>query len=276
MLFLKAKGLSGHGVFPAQPPPKGKASSSAMKVTYISLRLATAALASVSLLAGCNKSTPPATSQNPTPAAQQPATANNPPAPLADNAQAPAPSPAAPAQPAAPPPAARVTIPANTPIRVRLDQDLGSKISQQGQAFEATVADDVVVHGQTVIPREARAEGVVIDAKSLGHFKGGALLELRLERVTTRWGSYPVATSTMSRAEKGKGKRTAAFAGGGGALGAIVGGLAGGGKGALIGGLAGAGAGTAGSAMTGNKEIFLPAETLLTFQLEHPVHVTVQ
>jgi hypothetical protein len=64
------------------------------------------------------------------------------------------------------------------------------------------------------------------------------------------------------------------FAGGGGAFGALVGGLAGGGKGALIGGLAGAGAGTAGSAMTGNQQIFLPAETLLTFRLEHPVHVT--
>jgi hypothetical protein len=159
---------------------------------------------------------------------------------------------------------------------VRLDEDLGSKISQPGQSFTATVADNVIVHGQTVIPREARAEGVVIDAKSLGHFKGGALLELRLERVRTRWGSYPVSTSTMAQAEKGKGKRTALFAGGGGALGAIVGGLAGGGKGAVIGGLAGAGAGTAGSAMTGNKEIFLPTETQLTFRIEHPVHVTEQ
>jgi hypothetical protein len=229
------------------------------------------------LFMGCSKSAPPA-GQNPAPA-QQPAAASNPPAPPADNttpAATPAQPSSAPAQPAAPPPAARVTIPVDTPIRVRLDEDLGSKISQPGQSFEATVADDVIVHGQTVIPREARAEGVVIDAKSLGHFKGGALLELRLERVKTRWGSYPVSTSTMSQAEKGKGKRTSLFAGGGGAFGAIVGGLAGGGKGALIGGLAGAGAGTAGSAMTGNKEIFLPTETLLTFRVEHPVHITEQ
>jgi hypothetical protein len=47
--------------------------------------------------------------------------------------------------------------------------------------------------------------------------------------------------------------------------------LAGGGKGALIGGLAGAGAGTAGTAFTGNKEIVIPAETLLTFRLEQSV-----
>ncbi|HEY1808080.1 MAG TPA: hypothetical protein VGG42_05925 [Acidobacteriaceae bacterium] len=250
-----------------------------MKVTHIPLHLAVAAMVSTFVLAGCSKSAPPANTQNSTPAAQQPAAANNPPPPPADNATpaaTPAQAASTPAPQAAPPPAARVTIPPGTPIRVRLDEDLGSKISQAGETFDATVADDVVVHGQTVIPRHARAEGVVIDAKSLGHFKGGALLELRLERVKTRWGSYPVSTSTMSQAEKGKGKRTALFAGGGGALGAIVGGLAGGGKGALIGGLAGAGAGTAGSAMTGNKEIFLPTETVLIFRIEHPVHITEQ
>jgi hypothetical protein len=165
-------------------------------------------------------------------------------------------------------------IPVHTPLRVRLDEDLGSKISQPGESFGATVADDVVVDGQTIIPRGAHAEGTVIDAKALGHFKGGAVLELRLERVRTTSGSYRVATSTLERVEQGKGKRTAGFTGGGGVFGAIVGGLAGGGKGAAIGALAGAGAGAAGSAMTGNKEIFLPAETLVTFRLERPVQVT--
>jgi hypothetical protein len=165
-------------------------------------------------------------------------------------------------------------LPVGTRLHVRLDEDLGSKISRPGDNFRATVAEDVIVNGQTVVPKHARAEGTVIEAKALGHFKGGAVLELRLERVHTNWGSYPVETSSIERAEKGKGKRTAAFAGGGGAFGAIVGGLAGGGKGALIGGLAGAGAGTAGSAFTGNHEIFLPAETLLTFHLEHSVHIT--
>jgi len=178
--------------------------------------------------------------------------------------------------PQAPPPPAVVVLPVGTNLRVRLDQDLGSKISHAGDSFNATIADDVIVNGQTVITKGARAEGTVVDAKPLGHVKGGALLELRLERVHTNWGSYPVATDTITRAEKGKGKRTAEFAGGGGAFGALVGGIAGHGKGALIGGVAGAGAGTAGSAFTGNKEIFLPAETLLSFHLDHAVHITEQ
>lgn len=80
-------------------------------------------------------------------------------------------------------------------------------------------------------------------------------------------------TSSIARVEKGKGRRTAGFIGGGAGLGAIIGGIAGGGKGALIGGLAGAGAGTAGGALTGNKNIYIPAETILTFRLERSVHL---
>ncbi len=165
-------------------------------------------------------------------------------------------------------------LPTGTHLRVRLDTDLGSKISQPGDSFRATIADDVTSNGEVIIPRGARAEGTVVDAKPLGRFKGGASLVVRLERVHTKWGSYPVSTSSIDRAEKGKGKRSAGFIGGGAGVGALIGGLAGGGKGAAIGVLAGGGAGTAGSAFTGNQQIVLPAETLLTFRLERPVHIT--
>jgi hypothetical protein len=175
------------------------------------------------------------------------------------------------APPQAPP---MVDIPAGTRLRVRLNQALGSKINRTGDSFGATLADDVVVNGITVIPRGARAEGTVIDAKPLGRFKGGARLEVRLERVRTDWGSYPVSTSTVERTERGKGRRSAKFIGGGGGLGALIGGLAGGGRGVLIGAAAGAGAGAAGTAFTGNRQIVLPTESLLTFRLEHTVHVS--
>jgi hypothetical protein len=167
-----------------------------------------------------------------------------------------------------------IVLPAGTSIRVRLDSDLGSKISQPGESFNASVADDVLANGEVVIARGARAEGTVVDAKPLGRFAGGAALSIKLDRVHSKWGSYPVETASIARAEKGKGKRSAGFIGGGAGFGALVGGLAGGGKGAAIGALAGGGAGTAGTAFTGNKQIVLPAETLLTFRLEHSVHIT--
>ncbi|HVW79176.1 MAG TPA: hypothetical protein VHB45_16295 [Alloacidobacterium sp.] len=240
---------------------------------------------SVALLAGgCNKKTDNTAASNAQPAqaapdqsAAQPDQSVPPPPP----ASAPAPSssaatptssaPVSSASAPAPAPPQALAIPAGTRIRVSLGQALGSKISQTGQSFNATVVDPVVVNGVTVVRAGAPASGTVVAAKSLGRFKGAAELAIRLDSIRAQGHTYPVETSTVERAEKGKGKRTAGFIGGGAGLGALIGGLAGGGKGALIGGLAGAGAGTAGTAFTGNKEIVIPAETVLTFRLQNSV-----
>lgn len=166
-----------------------------------------------------------------------------------------------------------ITIPAGTAITVRLGETLSSKSSQTGQSFSATVAEPVSVEGKTVIERGAAARGVVVDAKDIGHFKGQARLEIRLESVTIHGKEHTIHTSDVARVVKGKGKRSAGFIGGGAAAGALIGALAGGGKGAAIGALAGGGAGTAGAAFTGNKDIVLPAETALSFRLKESVTV---
>ena len=166
-----------------------------------------------------------------------------------------------------------VVLPAGTVLTVRLGEAVGSKISQPGQIFSATVAQPVEVGGRTVIPSGANASGVVADAKPLGRFKGGAALELKLTSVTIHGTDHPIETSAMTRTEKGKGKRTAVMAGGGAALGALIGGLAGGGKGAAIGALAGGGAGTGGAAFTGNKDIVIPAESAVSFTLSQPLQL---
>ena len=124
-----------------------------------------------------------------------------------------------------------------------------------------------------MIPAGASASGVVVDAKPLGRFKGGAVLQVKLTSINVNGSDASVETSSVSRTATGKGKRTGAMIGGGAGLGAIIGGIAGGGKGAAIGALAGAGAGTAGTAFTGNKDIVLPAESALSFKLEQPLTV---
>lgn len=173
-----------------------------------------------------------------------------------------------------PPAPATITIPAGKVITVSLADAVGSKVSQPGQSFGGSLAKAVDVNGEVAIPAGAKVEGVVVDAKPLGRFAGGALLQLKLNSIQVNGEQLPVQTATFTQTLKGKGKRTGVMVGGGAGLGALIGGLAGGGKGAVIGGAAGAGAGTAGTALTGNKEIVLPAETAVSFKLTQSLKVT--
>ena len=166
-----------------------------------------------------------------------------------------------------------VVVPTGTTLTVRLGEALGSKISSPGQSFTATLAAPVAVGGDTVIPSGAEARGTVTDAKALGRFKGGAVLQIKLNSIKVNGVEHSIDTSAVTRSAKGKGKRTAVLTGGGAGLGAIIGGLAGGGKGAAIGAVAGAGAGGAGSAFTGNKDVVLPAESAVSFKLEAPLEL---
>ena len=173
-----------------------------------------------------------------------------------------------------PPAPVTITIPAGKVITVSLADEVGSKVSQPGQSFGGTLAKSVDVNGEVAIPAGARVQGAVVDAKPLGRFAGGALLQLTLNSITVNGEQLPVQTATFTQTLKGKGKRTGVMVGGGAGLGALIGGLAGGGKGAAIGAAAGAGAGTAGTAYTGNKEIVLPAESAVSFKLAQSLKIT--
>ena len=175
---------------------------------------------------------------------------------------------------AAPPPTVEkpkpqpTVIPAGTVLTVRVNQALGSKTSQTGDTFLATLAQPV-----SGIPAASTAQGEVLNAKAKGKFKGQGELSLTLTSISVKGHTYSIETSPLDSTVKGKGKRTAATTGGGAAGGALIGGIAGGGKGAAIGAAVGAGAGLIGGTLTGNKQIEIPAESALSFTLSAPLTI---
>jgi hypothetical protein len=160
-----------------------------------------------------------------------------------------------------------IVIRAGTSIEVTVDQTVSSKDSNPGDHFEVSLAEPVVVGDKVVIPKAARAVGKVTGAKSAGRFKGNAEISVTLTSVTVDGKKYEVNASEVTQSGKGRGKRTAVGAGGGAVVGGLIGALAGGGKGAAIGAGAGAGAGTAGTALTGDRDITIAPETRLRFKL---------
>ena len=213
-------------------------------------------------------------------ATSQPAVAPGQPAIAGDNGAASQPA-SAPAQPPAAVPGgapvvqpADVNVPAGTNLTIRINQHISVKTSRAGDRFDGEVVEPVEgQNGNTVIPRGTPVGGIVEVSHRRGHFRGASILELRLTSLTLNGNQYRLDTRDLRRTKKGKGKRSAAFIGGGTGLGMLVGGVATGGVGLLVGGLAGAGAGTAVGGLTGNRDIEIPSESIVHFKLANDLVV---
>ena len=190
-------------------------------------------------------------------------------APTVQAAAPSAPAPVASSSPApiAEAPAVHLAAPAGTAVVVRINTSLAASRNEPGDHFSGELVRPVLFHGATIFPAGTAVSGEVTASKGKGRFKGAGDLGIELTAI----GRDRVSTSEYEQVAKGRGKRTAGFIGGGGGLGAIIGGLAGGGKGALIGGLAGAGGGAAAGAYTGNRDVVIRAESVITFRLREAV-----
>jgi hypothetical protein len=175
--------------------------------------------------------------------ATPPAPANNP-APPADNNAA-QPQQPAPAQPEPPAPPQPIIVAAGTPLTIRITEDLGSKASQTGQTFAATLDKDVIVDGQTAIPAGANVVGTVVSAKPFGRFAGEASLVLRLTTVNINNTDQSIVTAARSFGPKIKAK---------GAVKKFFGGLA-------------------KRAEGDEREVVLAAQSAYTFTLKQPLQI---
>ena len=189
----------------------------------------------------------------------------------------PQPAPAAPPPPPPPPPPEpkQVVIPASTTLAIRMIDGVDSSVNQAGEVFHASLDAPIVVDDQVIVPRGADVYVRLASASSAGHLTGKSELHMELIKLEYQGRSYPLVSSTYSLSGSSRGKNTAEKVGGGAALGAIIGALAGGGKGAAIGAGVGAGVGGVYQGATKGKQVKIPSETKLDFQLEQPVTVTV-
>lgn len=205
----------------------------------------------------------------------------NTPAPMPQQVPPPMAQAAPPPQYQAPPPPPQlvvhtITLPAGTPIPVRITQSLDSGTSQTGDKFTGAIASDIVVDGMVVLPQGAPVTGHVDEARDAAHFKGSSLLTISLTSISHRGERIECSTEPYSKEGAGRGKNTAEKSGGGAAVGAILGGILGGGKGAAIGAVTGGGVGAGVNGVTRGQQVQIPSESVVRFRLADPiiVHVT--
>lgn len=174
------------------------------------------------------------------------------------------------------------TLPSDTVISVQMSTTLSSRTARVGDKFIATVTVPVYVNGQTVIPAGSTVEGRVTQVTPAKRMNRSGTIGIDFDDILFpnggRIGLVGNLTSAdpetrrhiddESRVSGQSNNRPAVFIGGGGAIGAVLGGIAGGGKGAVLGGVAGAGAGVAGVLLAKGEEAQVPAGTPFGVQLK--------
>ena len=161
-----------------------------------------------------------------------------------------------------------ILVPSGTQIDVRTDVPIDTTKDTAGIQYDATIQNNVRDSlGAVSIPAGTRAKLQVVDA-SQGGIHGQAYA-LDLYSINVNGMTYRVDSSSVGGQEGvGLNKRTALFGGGGLALGSLLGAAFGGGKGAAIGALAGGLGGLGAQVLTHGKTVKVPAETVLSFQLQ--------
>lgn len=160
-----------------------------------------------------------------------------------------------------------IEVPLGTKLEVALAKDLTTETVKAGDAWEGSLAADVVVNGTTVWKAGTTVGGVVAQSVPAGRLaNGNGGLGIKLTTV----GGADVSTGTYLVVGDKRGERNAKFIGGAAALGALVGVLSdkkNQGDHALGGAAIGAAAGTAAAAATADTVIKMPAAKPVAFEL---------
>lgn len=168
------------------------------------------------------------------------------------------------------------TLPVGTEIVVRTNEAINSQSAKENQAFAAQVDQDVMGSSNNVLVPQGSPVELMIQKTSSGGVTGSPEMMLDIQSITIGGQRYVVSTSDLQQKSDtgiGANKRTAEAVGGGAALGAIIGAVVGKGKGAAIGAAVGAAGGAGTQILLKGKEVQVPAETVLKFELDQPINL---
>src|ERR1035441_5180104 len=169
---------------------------------------------------------------------------------------------------------AALTIKPGTFVTVRVDQELSSDRNQQGDVFNASLTQPIVVDGVVVAQRGQSVMGRVAEAVKAGRAAGTSHLALQLTGLTLADGTQAnVQSQLVTRNGQTSVGRDVGAVATTTAVGAGIGAAADWGRGAAIGAGAGATAGIVGVLLTRGRPTVVYPETLLTFRVDTPVNV---
>ena len=149
---------------------------------------------------------------------------------------------------------------------------MASDTSQVEDTVRGTLAQPIVIGGETVVPAGADLAGTVTESSRSGRVKGRALVAFVFDRLTVGGESHRIEATRVAREADASTKDDVKKGALGAGAGAIVGGIAGGGKGAAIGAAVG---GTGTVLVTRGKEVRLPAGSTVHTSLRSPLTVRV-
>jgi hypothetical protein len=179
------------------------------------------------------------------------------------------------------------SLPAGTALKVKLENNLATYSSKQGDPFSGRVTEAVVLGGKTVVPIGATVRGRVTQVSEPRRYTGKPTIGIFPETLIMPNGERFMLNATLvdtsvrrgtdvnsegqfkGRGHDGKDLTEIGLGTGGGML---IGGLAGGGKGLVIGGAVGATA-TVAHWLSKKNSAMLPAGTELVMELSRPMEM---
>jgi hypothetical protein len=161
----------------------------------------------------------------------------------------------------------QVTVPAGTPMLVKLDMAVSSS-SKPGTKFSGILQGDLIGNGGTAVKAGSAVYGEVTAAKTARRVRGKAEVTFALNQVNINGQLVPIVTQPIQDIAASSTRKTAR----GAAAGAAIGAIADGGDGAAKGAAIGAGA----SALKKGENAGSAAGALVEFKLAAPLAVTVK